>query len=179
MNMVMVPRNNDLLVWAVMMMMMARNGMNNILVMRGDSRGRKITIVVHSPHATTITVMVVVVMVMVAVVRCARIMNMAIWKSGRHFNEDIYYGSHAYHQTTVDSVALSIRTGSSGDPIRTNEDNCRWWTMRSENTHSDFPALLVDIAIVVIRGDILFSVRTTSRRNLLIIFVTRTTGTVT
>jgi len=76
-NMVMVPRNNDLLVWTVVMMMMAGDGMNNILVMRGDSRGREITIVVHSPQATTITVMVVV-MVMVAVVRCARIMNMVI-----------------------------------------------------------------------------------------------------
>jgi hypothetical protein len=121
----------------------------------------------------------VVVMVMVAVVRCARIMNMVIWKSCRHFNEDIYYGSHAYHQTKVDSIALSIGTGSSGDPIRTNEDNCSWWTIKSENTHSDFPALLMDIAIVVIRGHILFSVRTTSRGNPLIIFATRTTGTVT
>src|ERR1700679_394731 len=123
--MVIVPRNNDLLVWTVVMMMMASDGMNNILIMRGDSRGRGITIVAHSAQATTITVMVV--MVMVAVVRCARIMNAGIWKSGRHFNEDIYYRSHAYRQTTTDSVALSIGPGSSGDPIRTNEDNRRWW----------------------------------------------------
>jgi hypothetical protein len=46
--MVMVPRNNDLPV-RIVVMMMASDGMNNILVMRGDSRGREITIVVHSP----------------------------------------------------------------------------------------------------------------------------------
>jgi hypothetical protein len=75
--MVMIPRNDDLLIWPlVVMMMMASDGMNNILVMCGDSRGRRITIVVHSPQATTITVMVVV--VAVAVVRCARVMNMVI-----------------------------------------------------------------------------------------------------
>jgi hypothetical protein len=51
--------------------------------------------------------------------------------------------------------------------------------MRSENTHSYFPALLVDIVIVDIRGHILFSMRATSRRNLLIIFVTRATGAAT
>jgi hypothetical protein len=129
--MVMVPRNNDLLVWAVVMMtVVASDGMNSISVMRGDSRGRGITIVVHSPQATTITVMVMVVVAAAAVVRCARIMNMVIWKSDRHFNEDIYFISHAYHQTTVYSVALSMGRGSSGDPIRTNEDNCRWWTTR-------------------------------------------------
>jgi hypothetical protein len=45
--------------------------------------------------------------------------------------------------------------------------------MRSENTHPDFPALLVDIVVVVIRGvfipitcgPILPSVRATNRRN--------------
>jgi len=47
-----------------------------------------------------------------------RIMNTVIWKYGRHFNEDIYYGSDTYHQTTIDSVALPIGTGSSGDPIQ-------------------------------------------------------------
>ena len=112
--MVMVPRNYDLLVWTVVMTMMASDGVNNILVTRGNSRGREITIVVHRPEATTITVMVVMVVMVVAVARCARIMNRTIWKSGRHFKEDIYYGSHAYHRTTVDSVTLSIRTGGVG-----------------------------------------------------------------
>jgi len=172
-NMIMVPRNNDLLGWLVvlMMTMMASDGMNNILVMRGTSRGRGATIMMHSPCATTIPVIMMV--VMVVVVRCARIMNMFICKSGRHFNENIYFGSHAYHQTTVYSVALSLGTGSSGDPIRTKEHNCRKWSTRSESTHSDFPALLARIAVVAIRGAFipitcghnLFSVRAISRRN--------------
>ena len=71
--MVMVPRNNDLL-WPVVMMT-ASDGINNILVLRRDSRGRGTTAMVHSPKTTTITVMVVVVVV---VARCARIMNMVI-----------------------------------------------------------------------------------------------------
>ena len=89
--MIIITRNNDLLVRPVVVMMTASDGMNNFLVMRRDSRHRGITIVLHSPQATTMTV-VVVVMVM-AVVRRARMMNMVIWKSGRQFNADIYFGS--------------------------------------------------------------------------------------
>ncbi len=70
------------------------------------------------------------------------------------------------------------------EPMRT---IARWRTMSSKITHFDFPALLMDSVIIVIRGAfipitcgrILFSVRATSRLNLLIIFVTRTTVTVT
>jgi hypothetical protein len=87
--MIIVTRNNDLLVWPVVVMMMASDGMNNILVTRGDSRDRGITIVLHSPQTTTITVMVVV----VVVVRRARMMNTVIWNSGRQFNADIYFRS--------------------------------------------------------------------------------------
>jgi hypothetical protein len=49
-------------------------------------------------------------------------MNVIIWKSGCHFNEVVYFASHAYHQTTGHSAALSDGTGTSDDPIRTNKD---------------------------------------------------------
>src|SRR5258708_7401348 len=126
------------------------------------------------------------VMMVVVVVRCARVKTV-IWKYSCHFNKDIHFGTHAYRQTTVHSVASWDGTNSNDDPIRINEDDCKWRTMRSENTHFDFPAPHVHCPIVVIRGTfifitcgrILFSVRAASMRNLLITFVTRTSGTVT
>ncbi len=72
--MVMVARNNNLVVWPVMMVMMASDRMNNILVIRRISRERGITI--DDPQTTAITVMVV--MVVVVVVRCARVIYMVI-----------------------------------------------------------------------------------------------------
>jgi hypothetical protein len=120
-NVVMVPRNNDLLVW--FLVMMASEGMHNMLAFRRGSMAREITIVswlgVRGPQSARITAMVV----MVVMMWYARMMNMIIWKSGCQLDEDVYFASRAYHQTTAHSAALSDGMGSSDGPIRTNEDD--------------------------------------------------------
>ena len=119
--MVMLPRNNDVLVRVVVKMARGINMSAN----RRDSRGREIAIVcwvaAHRPQTTTtITVMMVVVVVVVA--RCVTVMFIIIcWKSGCYFNENVYFASHAYHQTTIHSAALSDGTSSIGDPVQPDE----------------------------------------------------------
>jgi hypothetical protein len=174
-NVVMIPSNNHFLVPIVMMMVVG--------VVVGRTTDANMVMI---PSNNDLVMWPVVMMMVVVVVGCARI-KMVIWKSSRHFNKYIYFGTHAYHQTTAHSVASWDGTDSNDDPIRINEDDCKWRTMRSENTHFDFPAPHVHCPIVIIRGTfifitcghILFSVRAASMRSLLITFVTRTSWTVT
>ena len=114
--MVMVPRNNDLLVQVMVKM---ANGVN-MFISRRDSGSREIAIVcslaAHRPQTIMMMMMVVVV-----VVRCARVMFIIIWKSACYFDENVDFTSQAYHQTTIRSAVLSDGTGSTGDPVQTNE----------------------------------------------------------
>ena len=114
-NMIMVPRNNDLL---VQVMVEIANGMN-MFVSRRDSGSREIAIVCSLAAHRPQTVMMV--MMVVVVVRCARVMFITIWKSACYFNENIDFTSQAYHETTIRSAALSGGTGSTSDPVQTDE----------------------------------------------------------
>ena len=112
--MVMVPRNNDLLVQVMVKM---ANGMN-MSISRRDSGSREIAIVCSLAAHRPQTIMM---MMVVVVVRCARVMFSIIWKSACYFDENVDFTFQAYHQTTIRSAALSDGTGSTGDPVQTDE----------------------------------------------------------
>ena len=113
--MVMVPRNNDLLVQVMVKM---ANGVN-MFISRRDSGSREIAIVCSLAAHRPQTIMKM--MVVVVVVRCARVMFIIIWKSACYCDENVDFTSQAYHQTTIRSAVLSDGTGSTGDPVQTNE----------------------------------------------------------
>jgi hypothetical protein len=124
--MVVVPRDNDLLAWSVVIMVGA--GINDTPIIVGNGRGREITIVfcfaAPGPRATAKTVMVVMMVVVVMAVRCASMIIMVICMFGRRFSVDVYLACSAHHRTTTHSVSIWDRRDSIGDPAGTNEKTC-------------------------------------------------------